>query len=167
MPNYYTGNTCWTTCTVILSILLALMVAALVLMLYCVSEIIMTNTTSNIRMSKSEVYRVNERYHNMSFYTSNVCIEEADESLENVNVYLQHGSCSDVSTTIKSRTIEHSFSDIMEAEKLAFYWIKNTNFSFNVTVFSHQEPGNFTIYVFKHNYDDASDDCTDNDPPQY
>ena len=144
------------------------MVAALALMAYCLNEVVQIKETNHVRMSTSEVYRVNsiQPYQNMSYYTDKVCINQFDDSLGNVKVYLEHGSCSDISTTTKVRKIEHSFLSVEKAEKLTFYWIKNTNFSFDVTIFSHQQPGNFTIYVFKHNYEDASDDCTDDEPPR-
>ena len=157
----YTGITCWTTYTVILSLLLALMATALGLMGYCLHEINHINETEHIPMSTSEVYHVNpiQSYHNKSYYTKKVCIQRVNKTLENVKVYLQHGRCSDLSTTTENRTIQHSFSSCDDVSPLNFYWLKDTNFSLKLT---HQEPTNFIIYVHGPEYNDVDYYCTYN-----
>lgn len=156
-----------------MSVLLILLVIALALMIFCGIQVSKTNEPAhnNVWLSMSEVYKLNalrqNHDNNMALYTSKVCIKQIDKSLENTTLYLERGRCSDISTTVKERTIKHSFSPSSRVRNLDFFWIKNTTFYFNLNITtSETSENNFTIYVFKYdNGDNASEYCLSNEPP--
>ena len=137
---------------------LAFMATALALMIYCFVEIEQTNILEyNVLSSNSEVYSLNViehgRNNNFSLFTHEACIERIDTNdFEDVIISLEKQCCAEVSTKRVMRTITSSVTSFNESEKvLEFYWIKNTNFFFNLTLsFSSlpdPEVGEYTVYL--------------------
>ena len=135
------------------------MATALGLMIYCLVEIEQTNISDHkVLLSTSEVYSLSaierRRSNNFSLFTHRVCIEMIDSTefdYENVKISLEKQRCAHVSTKELMRIVNYSLQSSDEVNMiLEFYWIRNTNFSFNINLTTSEslpETGNLTIYL--------------------
>ena len=155
-PQWIAGHVCRVIYAISLVLCIALMATALGLMIYCLVEIEQTSISDHkVLSSTSEVYSLSaierRRSNNLSLFTHRVCIEMIDSTkfdYENVKISLEKQRCADVSTEQITRTITSSVTS--SGEVLEFYWIQNTNFSFNLNI---SDPGESTI-LYLHLFDD-------------
>ena len=128
------------------------MAIALGLMIYCFVEIEKTNISDHkVLLSTSEVYSLSaiehRRSNKFSLFIHRVCIEGIDtNNFESAIISLEKQRCAHVSTEQITRTITSSVISSSSGEVLEFYWIQNTNFTFNLNI-SDPEIGEFTIYL--------------------
>ena len=87
------------------------------------------------------------RSNNLSLFTHEACIEMIDtNNFESAIISLEKQHCAHVSTEQITRTITSSVISSSSGEVLEFYWIQNTNFTFNLNI-SDPEIGEFTIHL--------------------
>ena len=154
-------------------LLIVILLTSIGLIIYTTYEVEEVASTSNSKlwMSTTEVYKLGDWVNELDLYTNEVCIEKlSKEDFEKllgskVTVYMEKASCTGIFEKKRVRKITNSFTPHNhDGAELDFFWISNTNFSFNFNVTSVPDSGNLTVYIT-----DSNDrrQCHDDHPPSH